>query len=108
LVGGTLLGGVLRVALSHWVIPGPQMRFSYETDHINEIVSFGKWINVSSFATFIGAQSDFIILGILLPGSTLGLYYLAKTLKDAIESLVERLNAMMMLPVLSEVVRDNP
>lgn len=108
IVGGTLLGGVLRVALSHSIIPGPRMRFSYESDHVNEIVSFGKWINVSSFATFIGTQSDFIILGMLLPGSMLGLYYVAKTLKDAVENLLERLNGMMALPVLGEVARNQP
>lgn len=108
IVAGTLLAGVLRVILSHSIIPGPRMRFAYERDHVSEIVSFGKWINVSSFATFIGTQSDFIILGILLPGSMLGLYYVAKTLKDAIENLLERLNGMMALPVLGEVARNEP
>ena len=47
-------------------------------------------------------------MGVLLPGSTLGLYYIAKTLKDAVENLLERLNGMMMLPVLGEVARNNP
>lgn len=108
IVGGILLGSLLRLILSHLIVPGPRMSVSYNPNHIKEIVSFGKWVNLSSLATFIGSQSDYIILGILLPGSSLGFYYLARTLKDAIENLLERLNSTMTLPVLSEVVRTDP
>jgi O-antigen/teichoic acid export membrane protein len=108
IVGGTLLGGLLRTILSHLLVPGPRMSFHYEPDHIAEIVSFGKWISLSSFATFIGVQSDFIILGFLLPASALGVYYVARTLKDTVETLLERLNSMMTLPVLGEVARREP
>ncbi|MBR0725042.1 oligosaccharide flippase family protein [Bradyrhizobium manausense] len=108
IVGGTLLGSLLRTILSHIVVPGPRMSFSYERDHIREIVSFGKWINLSSFATFIGLQSDFLILGFLIPGPMLGLYYIARTLKDSAENLLERLNSMMTLSVLGEVARREP
>ncbi|MGQ7341013.1 oligosaccharide flippase family protein, partial [Streptococcus suis] len=65
IVAGTLVGGFARMALSHAIIPGPTMGFSYRRDHIIEIISFGKWINLASFSTFIGSQSDYIILGIL-------------------------------------------
>lgn len=108
IVAGTLVGGFARMALSHAIIPGPTMWFSYRRDHIIEIISFGKWINLASFSTFIGSQSDYIILGILLPGPMIGIYYLAKTLYDAIEGLLERLNSAMTLPVMGEVVRNNP
>jgi O-antigen/teichoic acid export membrane protein len=108
IVGGVLFGSLLRLVLSHTVVPGPCMRFHRNLEHVKEIVSFGKWINLSSFATFIGSQSDIIILGILLPGSALGLYYVAKTLKDSVENLLERLNSMMTLSVLGEVARNEP
>lgn len=108
IVVGTLLGGLLRVLLSHVMIPGPRMGFAWGNDHIKEIVTFGKWINLSSIATFVGSQSDVIILGLLLPSPVLGIYYIAKTLSDSIESLLERLNGSMTLPILGEVVRTNP
>jgi O-antigen/teichoic acid export membrane protein len=108
LVGGALIGSVLRVILSHTFIPGPRMGLNWEKDHLQEIVRFGRWIAVSSFATFIAQQSDVILLGILMPGSMLGLYSVAKMLVDAGEGLLERLNGALSLPVLGEVIRKDP
>ena len=108
IVAGTLIGGLFRVILSHMIIPGPRMGFVCRREHINEITAFGKWINLSSMATFVGSQSDIIILGLLLPSSMLGVYYIAKMLADTVEALLERLNSSMTLPVLSEVIRKNP
>ena len=108
MVAGSLLGSLLRALLSHVIIPGPRMKLTWRNEHIKEIVAFGKWINLSSVATFVGSQSDVIILGVLLPSPVLGIYYIAKTLSDAIESLLERLNSTMTLPVLGEVIRINP
>jgi O-antigen/teichoic acid export membrane protein len=108
IVAGALLGSLLRVVLSHVMMPGPRMRFAWGKEHVKEIVTFGKWINLSSIATFAGSQGDVIILGLLLPSSVLGTYYVAKMLSDAIEFLLERVNASMTLPILSEVIRNNP
>jgi O-antigen/teichoic acid export membrane protein len=108
LVGGALIGSVLRVILSHTLIPGPRMGLNWEKDHLQEIVRFGRWIAVSSFATFIAQQSDVILLGIVMPGSMLGLYSVAKILVDTGEGLLERLNTALSLPVLGEVIRKDP
>jgi O-antigen/teichoic acid export membrane protein len=108
LVGGVLIGSALRVILSHTLVPGPRMGLNWEKDHLQEIVRFGRWIAVSSFATFIAQQSDVILLGVLMPGSMLGLYSVAKMLVDAGEGLLERLNGALSLPVLGEVIRKDP
>jgi O-antigen/teichoic acid export membrane protein len=108
IVAGVLGGGLLRAVLSHLIISGPRMRPAWRKDYIQEIVAFGKWINLSSLATFVGSQSDVILLGLLLPSPMLGIFYIAKTLKDSIETLLDRLNSSMTLPVLSEVIRINP
>jgi O-antigen/teichoic acid export membrane protein len=108
LVGGVLIGSALRVILSHTLVPGPRMGLNWEKGHLQEIVRFGRWIAVSSFATFIAQQSDVILLGVLMPGSMLGLYSVAKMLVDAGEGLLERLNGALSLPVLGEVIRKDP
>src|SRR5262245_39696010 len=92
LVAGGLAGGALRLVLSYTMVPGPRMAFTWEKKHHREIVQFGKWITVSSIGTFVSAQSDVVILGLLLPGSVLGTYVIAKLLIDAVEGLLERLN----------------
>ncbi|MEH2614493.1 oligosaccharide flippase family protein [Bradyrhizobium sp. AZCC 1693] len=108
IVGGSVAGSILRAALSHAIIPGPRMAFAWRQEHFKEIVAFGKWINLSSWATFVSSQSDVLFLGLLVPGPMLGIYYVAKTLSDALENVLERLNATMTLPVLGEVIRRNP
>jgi len=108
IVAGALSAAVLRVLLTHIVVPGPRMAIKTQKEHRREIIHFGKWINLSSIATFFGNQSDVILLGTILAGPLLGVYYIAKTLCDTIESLIERLNASMTLSVLGEVIRTNP
>jgi O-antigen/teichoic acid export membrane protein len=108
IIAGTLTGSIVRAILSHFLVPGPRMGFEWRKEHIREIVTFGKWINLSSIATFVGSQTDVIALGLIVPGPMLGTYYIAKTLSDSIEAFLERLNSTMTLSVLGEIVRNNP
>jgi O-antigen/teichoic acid export membrane protein len=108
LVAGNLFSGTLRVILSHTVVPGPRMAWSWNRDHFREIVDFGKWITVSSIASFFASQCDIIILGLLLSGSALGVYSIARTLIGAAEGLVERINSSLALSVMGEVLRKDP
>jgi O-antigen/teichoic acid export membrane protein len=84
------------------------MRINFCQNQFREIISFGKWINVSSWATFAITQSDVLVLGLLVPAHVLGIYYIAKSLMDAVEGILERLNSSLTLPVLGEVLRRNP
>src|SRR5207247_4307439 len=84
---GTLSGALLRLALSHVVVPGPRMRWNWEKTQIQEIVHFGKWVTVSSVATFVGSQSDVILFGLLFPSPFVGIYFIARALIDAVEGL---------------------
>jgi O-antigen/teichoic acid export membrane protein len=105
LVGGGLAGSILRLILSHAMVPGPRMALRWDKDHIHKIVHFGKWIAVSSMASFVSQQSDIILFGLLLPSSELGVYAIAKLLVNTAEGLLERLVASLALPILGEVIR---
>jgi O-antigen/teichoic acid export membrane protein len=108
IVGGGLVGSLVRVTLSHISIAGPTMSAQWDREHVREIVHFGKWINVSSAATFIAGQSDRIIMGLLFPSSAFGLYAIARQVIDTSQGLFERLNAALGLPLLSEISRKSP
>ena len=86
-------------------IPGPAMSLQWDQEHVREIVRFGKWINVSSAATFIAGQSDRIVMGLLFPASVFGQYAIARLLIDTSQGLFERVNSTLGLPVLSEISR---
>jgi O-antigen/teichoic acid export membrane protein len=108
LVGGALAGSIFRLMLSHMMVPGPRMSLTWDRDHFRAIVRFGRWIMVSSFASFIGQQSDVILLGLLVPGSVLGLYAIAKLIAATGEGLFERLSSSLALPIFGEVFRKDP
>jgi O-antigen/teichoic acid export membrane protein len=108
IVAGNLAGGLIRLILSHVWVPGPRMRLSWESDDLREIGRFGRWMIVSSFASFIGQQCDVIMLGILMPASALGLYSIAKLLASTGEGLLSQLSGALALPVFGEVLRKNP
>jgi O-antigen/teichoic acid export membrane protein len=105
---GGLTGGVVRLVLSHTVVSGPRMGWSWNLVHFREILGFGKWVTVSSIASFVGSQSDIFLLGLLLPGSALGIYSIARALISNVEGLLERINSNLTLSVLGEVLRVNP
>ena len=84
------------------------MGLSWDKDHWQEIVRVGKWIAVSSLVTIVSQQGEVILLGILVPGSALGLYSIAKVVLGLGEGILDRLNRPLALPVLGEVIRRNP
>jgi O-antigen/teichoic acid export membrane protein len=106
LVAGALVGGAVRLLVSHVALPGPRMAFIWHRADIKEIVAFGKWVNVSSTATFLGGQSDRLLLGFLVPSSAFSFYAIARLMFDISQSLLDRLNSTLTLPVLGEVTRD--
>lgn len=105
IVGGILTGSVARLIFSHIWIPGPSMGFNWKRENFREIVRFGRWVVVSSFGTFISQQSEVILLGILVPASTLGLYSIAKLLSSTGEGLIDQISGALALPVLGEAIR---
>ena len=108
LVGGALATSLFDLILSHTFIPGPWMSLRWEKDHFQEIVRFGRWIAVSSFGTFISQQFDVILLGVLMPSSSLGLYSIAKLFVSTGEGLFDRFNSSLALPIFGEVIRKDP
>lgn len=108
IVGGMLVASLTRLVLSHTYVPGPRMGVNWDKQHFQHIVRFGRWIMVSSVATFVSQQCDVILLGILMPASTLGVYSVAKLLATTGEGILDRLNGALALPVLGEVIRKDP
>jgi len=84
------------------------MRWEWDPPYIRQIIHFGKWITIASIATFVSSQADVILFGLLLPGAFVGVYFVAKTLVDAIDGLIEKLNVTLTLPLMGAVLRQNP
>ncbi|MCV3273797.1 oligosaccharide flippase family protein [Roseobacter sinensis] len=80
LVWGSIFSVVLRVALYQIFLPGLRNRLRWEPAAVREIFGFGKYIFLSTAATFIITQSDKAVLGIYISTALLGIYNIGSML----------------------------
>ena len=107
LVIGQMFAALVSVVLSHVALSGHDNRLAWDPVALKEIVSFGKWIFVSSFVGVFALYADRIVLGGLVSADVLGQFAIAATLVAAVHSLFYKLYSAVFMPVLSETVRDN-
>ena len=107
LVVGQLFAALVNVVGSHVALSGHGNRLAWNRDALQELLSFGKWIFVSSFVGVFAMYADRIVLGGLVSADVLGQFAIAATLVAAVQSLFSKLYSAVFMPVLSETVRDN-
>ena len=105
LVVGTLVATLTRTVLSHLLLSGPPYRMCWEKSCAIELVSFGKWIFLSSIIGFAASNGEKLILGGTLPTAAFGTFSIAALLLAAISGLIGNLNAHLVFPSLSEALR---
>lgn len=107
LVLGTLVAALGRTVLSHLFLPGPTYRICWDKSCAVEIVSFGKWIFLSSIIGFAASSGEKLILGGTLPAAAFGTFSIAALLLAAISGLIGNLNAHLVFPIFSEALRSS-
>lgn len=108
LIVGMLVAQIVLTISSHILIPGPTMKFRWNTHHVHEFLGDGKWIALSTAGTFFVSQGDRLILATLFSATEMGLYVIAWTLADVARSFLLRIHSAITLPVLSELFRTRP
>jgi O-antigen/teichoic acid export membrane protein len=106
LVVGGISGSFFFAIASHFLPVGYRNRFHWDAAAAQEIRRFGSWVFGSSATTFLGGQSDRILLGRLLGASWLGIYSVATNLSDAIGVVITRVINGVMYPGLSQAGRE--
>ena len=117
LTGLDLLSQVLEIAvmigLALWlnsvmalvILPGPANRFRWEWAAARELVTFGKWIFLSTICYFFASQGDRAVLGKFLSLETLGIYNIGYFLASFPLLLGLSVTARVMIPVYREGAR---
>jgi O-antigen/teichoic acid export membrane protein len=103
LVIGALVSVSIRLVLSHLVFPGPMNRFCWRPDAARELFSFGRWIFLSTMFTFLGLQSDKLILGRLVQLDQLGVYAVAFAMTATVAGIFEQLVYRVLMPAMVHV-----
>jgi O-antigen/teichoic acid export membrane protein len=98
LVVGGIASSLFQLIWSHKLNPGKPNRFAWDKEVIEELVSFGKWIFVSTALTFLATQSDRLVLGKLLSFELLGVYGVAYTLADIPKQLTLAVGGKVIFP----------
>lgn len=99
---GNLAAAAAQTILSHYLFPSIKNRFAWEREALKEIVSFGKWIFVSTSLTFLAEQTDRLILGKLFSLDLLGVYSIAYIFADMPRSVLMAVSSKVIFPAYSQ------
>ena len=91
--------GILRYLRSSFFAVKIQRRTLIYT---NELISFGRWIFVSTAMTFLATQSDRLILSKFFSFSTLGVYTIAFNFAQLPKTIIGKLNAQIIFPIFAK------
>ncbi|MCU0568702.1 MAG: oligosaccharide flippase family protein [Oculatellaceae cyanobacterium Prado106] len=106
LVIGSVISSIVQMLWSHRLAIANKQPdgFLLDRDSMREIVSFGKWIFISTILTFFATQSDRLMLGKLLPLEVLGVYGIAFTLADIPKQVVMAIGSKVVFPTYTKLV----
>jgi O-antigen/teichoic acid export membrane protein len=107
LVIGTLTGALVRTALSHLILPGVANRFAWDQEARTALLSFGRWIFVSTAITFLATQSDRLILGKLVSTAQLGIYGTAVNVAVLPGVVISQLSSKVFYPAMASAMRSD-
>ncbi|MEX2671513.1 MAG: oligosaccharide flippase family protein [Phycisphaeraceae bacterium] len=111
-VWALVVGGVVATAamavFSHTFLWETPIHFRWDRAAVGELLSFGKWIMLSTAMAFLAAQADRLLLGLYVTAGTLGLYAIAYMLSEAAGKAVSQISHSVLMPAFSRVARDNP
>lgn len=104
LIGGNLVSSTLKMSLSHQLGSRMTHRLVWEKEAVQEIISFGRWIFVSTAMTFLAWQADRLILGRLFSLEMLGIYTVAFTMADFPRQVIQQISRLVMFPIISQYI----
>jgi len=108
LVGAAVLSAFVRTLLTHVALPGKRMRFVWNDTAVAELVSFGKWIFLSTLCAFIAMRWDVLSLGRLEGFAVLGVYVLAIQVTSVPSQIATQFSNLVLAPVLAAAYRVSP
>ena len=100
----SVLSSVLQTVLSYWMLEGPRSRFRWHAESITAILSFGKWVFLSTFFTFLATQIDRLAFGGMYPLAEVGVYSIAASLAVIAPSVLGRLQHSVLFPWYSRML----
>lgn len=102
---GMLMQDVAMLIFSHRFLPGPRMALIWDSEIVQRIWRFGRWLLASAVMTFLGKNADKFFLGATLGSATFGIYVIAQIWITAGHTLITRLAEGVGFSMMAEVIR---
>jgi O-antigen/teichoic acid export membrane protein len=106
LVAGAVVGSLVKLAASHLFLRGGHDRLRWERSCARELVSYGKWIFVSTMLTFFAAELDRLVFGKMIPIGELGVYSIATMIAGMPVQAILAVGSSIAFPAYSRVHRE--
>jgi O-antigen/teichoic acid export membrane protein len=103
LVIGGIIGSTLKTLSTHVWLPGIKNKIYWDAKIARSLISFGRWIFLSTLLGFIIRYVDRIILGKFLTLSELGIYSIAVIFSGVVEAIYSRLSRQVLFPLYSKL-----
>jgi O-antigen/teichoic acid export membrane protein len=101
LVAGGLTGALTDVILSHTILSGYNARFGWDKRAGHALLTFGRWIFISTLLTFAVGQADRLIFAKMIPLALLGVYSIALQVAMVPTNAMRALASRVMFPLFS-------
>lgn len=105
---GNVIGSIATVTIGHIVLRSHRHRILLEPEAARSIVSFGRWIMLSTIVTFIGGEGLRALQAGLLTIAEFGVLSIAYTIALIASDLPAKLTGSVGLPALVEAHRSGP
>lgn len=110
-IWGLIFGGLFAMASrsigSYFILPSIRHRLRLSTKYAWQIVSFGKWIFLSSFVYFLAMNFDRLYYAKVSALGLVGVYGIARALSDLVVNFASRLSTYLVFPLVAEL-QDHP
>jgi O-antigen/teichoic acid export membrane protein len=98
---GGMVGAILNMICSHWLLPGYQAKLRWDQEFLKDLRNFGKWMALASALMFLAEQCDRILLAKLLSWQQFGVYTIAYTLAVIPREVIRHLSHRVIFPAIS-------
>lgn len=104
---GAIAGALATTILSHVLMPSHKHRLVFDKKSTAKLLSFGRWIFLSTALTFIGGQGLRAIQGLFVDTTALGTIAIAQTIAWMPGEFAAHLMNMVGFPALAEIRRQS-
>lgn len=100
---GAVVPTVVFAFGSHFLESSNKNRFHLEKEAFRELISFGKWVFISTSMMFLATQSDRLLLGKMLPLTLLGVYNIALIFAELPKQVLLQISGKLVFPLLAKI-----